>query len=74
MQINIRTALVGAAIVLAGCIDSGHLITSPVAQNSTSKNPEALSEDRGFDERDDAGSSSRRMALRFGSAATDSST
>jgi len=54
MQMNIRTALVGAAIVLAGCIDSGHLITSPVAQNSTSKNPEALSEDRGFDERDDA--------------------
>jgi hypothetical protein len=52
MQKNIRTALVGAAMILAGCSDAGRLVT-PVANNSDSKSPTALAEVRGVEDRDD---------------------
>lgn len=52
MQTNIRTALVGAAMILAGCSDAGRLLT-PVAQSSDSKSPSALLDDRDLKDRDD---------------------
>jgi hypothetical protein len=53
MQTNMRLALIGAAMLLVGCSDTGRLL-SPSAQSSESKGPSLLSEDRDFDKRDDA--------------------
>ena len=53
MQMITRTALVGAAIVLAGCSDAGRIVT-PTAPISDAKSPSALLENRGLDDRRDA--------------------
>ena len=37
MQTIKRTALLGAAIIFAGCSDAGRLVTGPVAENVAMK-------------------------------------
>jgi hypothetical protein len=52
MQTNIRTAIVGAAVILAGCSDAGRLVT-PREGSADSKSPSALLDDRDLSERKD---------------------
>ena len=51
---NTWAALIGAAVILAGCSDTGRLTTAPVAENAALKDPSALSLDKGLDKKHDA--------------------
>jgi hypothetical protein len=53
MQAIKRTALVGAAIIFAGCSDAGRQVTDPVAENAGTLSPAGPSYDRTIKEKHD---------------------
>ena len=50
---NTWAALIGAAVILAGCSDAGRVTTAPIAEDAALKDPSGLSLNEGFDKKDD---------------------